>query len=77
MVYKSLFESVDPKMTSVELLTFNLHRSNVKNVSAGNVNYARGQDSNILFQGNDCFVMSSNRLPPIHMPRLLPVMNYS
>jgi hypothetical protein len=56
MVYKSLFENVDPKMTSVELLPFNLHRSNVKDESARNVNYASGQDSIILFQGNACFV---------------------
>jgi hypothetical protein len=53
MVYKSIFESVDRKMTSVELLQFNLHCSNVKNESAGNVNDARGQDSITLFQGND------------------------
>jgi len=55
MVYKSFFESVDPQMTSVELLPFNLYQSNVKNKGVGNVNYARGQDSTILFLGNDCF----------------------
>jgi hypothetical protein len=57
MVYKSLFESVDPKMTSVELLPFNLYRSNVKNESTGYVNYTSGQDSIILFHGND-YVLS-------------------
>jgi len=35
MVHKSIFESVDRKMVSVGLLPFNLHRSNVKNESAG------------------------------------------
>jgi hypothetical protein len=48
-------------MTSVELLPFNLYRSNVKNEAAGDVNYARGQDSTILFQGNYCFVTFESR----------------
>jgi len=63
VVYKSLFESVDPKMTFGELLPFNLYRSNVKNEGAGNVNYARGQDSTILFQGNDCFATFDTGYP--------------
>jgi hypothetical protein len=58
MVHKSLFESVDPKKTSAELLPLNLQCSYVKNESAGNVSYASGQDSIILFQEND-YVSSS------------------
>jgi hypothetical protein len=34
MIHKSIFESVDRKMASVELLPFNLHRSNFKSESA-------------------------------------------
>lgn len=40
MVNWSIFDGVAPQMTSVEVLAFDLHRSNVKN--AQNVKYTRG-----------------------------------